>query len=240
MNFSGLANKIGGTAKEAVRNGLVNGILDITGNSSMSGNINYADVDATMNMSGDFDGNYGGLSSGHPRQDRTLLSDMYPKKYSDYNKGYGIYSDAMLKDIDDAKYTQTDNVSSTPPVSSLHGMLYNDKASDTAQKYNDNGNQNKVPLNPISDVFSLKLPDLSYADFINERAIWQKGLSSIFDEPGWFYFKIFFDFDTDHGLFGGLLNSKYLTNTVNSAAKYLYSIRNIHRHIKPQDRINIR
>ena len=238
MNFSGLASKVGGTAKEAARNGLVNGLLKLTGQSSMTGKINYEDADAPMNATGDFDGNYGGLTSGHPRQDISLLSDNYPKKYSDYGKSYSSYSETMLKDIDNGKYTQTANSSSTSPGDSLHGMLYNDKASDAAQKYNDNGNQNKVPLNPISDVFSVKLPDWSYADFINERAIWQKGLSSIFDEPGWFYFKIFFDFDTDHGLFGGLLNSKYLTNTINSAAKYLYSIRNIHRHIKPQDRIN--
>lgn len=121
---------------------------------------------------------------------------------------------------------------------SNYGMLYNDVSTSEFNDFNKFGNQNKIANNPISDVYSIKLPDWTYADFINERAIWQKGLSSIFDEPGWFYFKIFFDFDTNHGLFGGLLNSKYLTNAVNSAAKYLYTIRRLHRYVKPQDRIN--
>lgn len=121
---------------------------------------------------------------------------------------------------------------------SNYGMLYNDVSTSEFNDFNKFGDQNKIANNPISDVYSIKLPDWTYADFINERAIWQKGLSSIFDEPGWFYFKIFFDFDTNHGLFGGLLNSKYLTNAVNSAAKYLYTIRRLHRYVKPQDRIN--
>ena len=84
MNFSGLASKVGGTAKEAVRNGLVNGLLKLTGQSSMTGKINYEDADAPMNATGDFDGNYGGLTSGQPRQARSLLSDTYPQKYYDY------------------------------------------------------------------------------------------------------------------------------------------------------------
>lgn len=178
----------------------------------------------------------------------------YEKKIEEDNKKIdngGILSNINIGGIN--VKSAVDSISSTPSMfpntntssskqnskqDSLYGLVYNNVSTDNYNKYNAADNQNKVINNPISDVFSIKLPDWSYADFINERAIWQKGLSSIFDEPGWFYFKIFFDFDTDHGLFGGLLNSKYLTNAVNSAAKYLYSIRNLHRYIKPKDRIN--
>lgn len=49
------------------------------------------------------------------------------------------------------------------------------------------------------------IPQWDYKDFINERIEWTKGLNSATGDPGWFYFKIFFHFDTNFGLFGGLL-----------------------------------
>lgn len=68
----------------------------------------------------------------------------------------------------------------------------------------------------------LSLPDWDYGSFINERAIWQKGLSNPFGEQGFFYFKIFFKFDTQFGLFGGILNDDNPLYAHNSALKYLY------------------
>lgn len=53
-----------------------------------------------------------------------------------------------------------------------------------------------------------KVPDWGYQDFIRERTSWQKGYDSATGEPGWFYFKVFFRFDTNSGLFGGLLNEE--------------------------------
>ena len=35
-----------------------------------------------------------------------------------------------------------------------------------------------------------KFPDWTYADWINERSMWQRGISSFMSERGWFYFKI--------------------------------------------------
>ena len=238
MNFGALAEKVGGTIKEAARNGLVNGILKATGgvsDSILPFNIggNVSDGEGLWDDEG-IDGVYSGLSSGQGRHNRSAKAaymEEYPNKYENAGGYKSVYSIGNAKPEQMTKENAKD-------IPSFQGMLYNDKITTNNKNYNANDDQNKVVDNPISDVFSIKLPDWSYADFINERAIWQKGLSSIFDEPGWFYFKVFFDFDTDHGLFGGLLNSKYLTNTVNSAAKYLYSIRNLHRHMKPQDRIN--
>lgn len=51
----------------------------------------------------------------------------------------------------------------------------------------------------------LKLPDWGYDDFLYERTSFQKGFDSPTGEPGWFYFRVFFNFDTQNGLFGGLL-----------------------------------
>lgn len=73
--------------------------------------------------------------------------------------------------------------------------------------------------NPVS---SLAIPRWGIKDFINERVSWQKSLDSLTGEPGWFYFKIFFKFDTNHGLFGGLLldnGTRYSSS--NTAASYL-------------------
>ena len=70
------------------------------------------------------------------------------------------------------------------------------------------------------------IPRWGYKDFINERVSWQKSLDSLTGEPGWFYFKIFFKFDTNYGLFPGILGpglqSRY--GSQNSAINYLNMI----------------
>ena len=88
-----------------------------------------------------------------------------------------------------------------------------------------------------SDILKFEIPDWGYDDFINERALWQKQISSVLDEPGYFYFKVFFKFNTQHGLFGGLLNDKSFSWAVNSAAKYLYISHKLYRQERPFDRI---
>lgn len=55
-------------------------------------------------------------------------------------------------------------------------------------------------------IFSV--PNWGYKDYIYERTSWQKGFDSITSDPGWFYFKIFFKFDTGHGLLGDILTVK--------------------------------
>ena len=70
---------------------------------------------------------------------------------------------------------------------------------------------------------TLELPNWGYDAFINERAIWQKGLSSPFGEPGYFYFKIFFKFNTQFGLLGGILNNTdEVAGGHNTAMRYLH------------------
>lgn len=59
----------------------------------------------------------------------------------------------------------------------------------------------------ISSTNSLEfqLPNWGVEDYINERSMFLKGIHSVANEPGWFYFKPFFRFDTNFGLFGGVL-----------------------------------
>ena len=69
------------------------------------------------------------------------------------------------------------------------------------------------------------IPEYGYDVFLNERTIFQKGLHNFFGAPSYFYFKIFFKFDTNHGLFGGILNNEdFGLNGYNSAIGYLNSL----------------
>ena len=262
----GLLGQIGGIAKEAGRAGLVNGVLGLTGNSSMSGQVQYPEYsyDANGHIKGvsskyaanisklygtsedtkivtDIFGGYGGLASSQLKRNRVHETPK-PTKYDAVKNDDATrskqqdaidnaYKEGITKDdkLDEQERKYNANMEKIP---STYGMLYNNVT------IKSNVNEKKINSNDSwSDMFKLKLPDWTYADFINERAIWQKGLSSVFDEPGWFYFKIFFDFDTNHGLFGGLLNYKELTQATNSAAKYLYSNIDNHKNIKAKDRI---
>lgn len=87
-----------------------------------------------------------------------------------------------------------------------------------------------------ADRLNFQTPDWSYADFINERAIFQKSLQNPVGEQGWFYFKIFFNFDTQYGLFGGLLNDPDPMMATNSAYKYLRACESLGQYYKTNDR----
>ncbi len=254
----GLLLQIGGIAKEAGRAGLVNGVLNLTGNSSMSGQVQYPEYsyDANGHIKGvsskyaanisklygtsedtktvtDIFGGYGGLASSQLKRNR-VHETTKPTKYDAVKNDEATLNNANkgINKDDDEKTKEKKYKANMKKIPSTYGMLYNNVT------IKSNVNEKKINSNDSwSDMFKLKLPDWTYADFINERAIWQKGLSSVFDEPGWFYFKIFFDFDTNHGLFGGLLNYKELTQATNSAAKYLYSNIDNHKNIKAKDRI---
>ena len=254
----GLLGQIGGIAKEAGRAGLVNGVLNLTGNSSMSGQVQYPEYsyDANGHIKGvsskyaanisklygtsedtktvtEIFGGYGGLASSQLKRNR-VHETTKPTKYDAVKNDEATLNNANkgINKDDDEKTKEKKYNANMEKIPSTYGMLYNNVT------IKSNVNEKKINSNDSwSDMFKLKLPDWTYADFINERAIWQKGLSSVFDEPGWFYFKIFFDFDTNHGLFGGLLNYKELTQATNSAAKYLYSNIDNHKNIKAKDRI---
>lgn len=70
---------------------------------------------------------------------------------------------------------------------------------------------------------TLYLPSWGYTDYMVERMNWQKGLNNVGGEPGWFYFRIFFHFNTRYGLFGGILEDEHgakITNGNNAKVYY--------------------
>lgn len=87
-----------------------------------------------------------------------------------------------------------------------------------------------------SDVYKLGIPQWGYDDFINERNIFIKNFTNGFADPGWMYFKIFFNFNTQHGLFGGLLNHEDPTLTLNGAYKYLAMCQSRYKSARLVDR----
>ena len=54
--------------------------------------------------------------------------------------------------------------------------------------------------------YQTSVPNFGYDVWLNEKYMWQRNLYNFFGEPGYFYYKIFFKFDTNYGLFGGILN----------------------------------
>ena len=102
------------------------------------------------------------------------------------------------------------------------------------------GDMNIKSLSDVTSDLDFIMPTYGVANFINERALWQKGVHNLTGEPGWFYFKIFFHFKDPKGLFGGIMTDD-IPNT--SALRYLYGIRNFYGnringdHIKIKDRI---
>lgn len=85
-----------------------------------------------------------------------------------------------------------------------------------------NQGEDSLSLGSISDYQTFELPDWGVEDYINDRTKWVKGVRSIGDEPGWFYFKVFFKFNTNYGLFGSCLktNKRTLISS-NTALRYL-------------------
>lgn len=93
---------------------------------------------------------------------------------------------------------------------------------------------------------SFDIPDWGIEDFIDERNKFQKGIRSVADEQGWYYFKVFFKFNTNYGLLGGLLGDKnildvgehYRQQSSNTAIQYLDTIKQLYRQEQIPHRIN--
>lgn len=122
-------------------------------------------------------------------------------------------------------------------ISSPTKINYNALGDGLRKEYPYETKDKDIILNLNSDKLGFKFPDWSYADWINERSIWQRGLTSIGGEPGWFYFKIFFDFDTQYGLLGGLLNNIDIMHTTTSAAKFLHISKELYSSEKLSHRL---
>lgn len=103
-------------------------------------------------------------------------------------------------------------------------------------------------VNNEDGVLSFALPDYGYEKYITDIANWQKQRVSFGAEPGYYYFKVFFNFMTNYGLLGGLMttidNSKNLDNknetllsSKNTAYGYLQTIKDYHKYENVSERI---
>lgn len=79
---------------------------------------------------------------------------------------------------------------------------------------------------------SFDLPDYGYEKYVMDIANWQKQRMTLGGEPGYYYFKIFFNFKTNYGLLGGLMTTLKDSTTppnvlksINTAYGYLKRIR---------------
>lgn len=226
MSFLDLGKTVLNAGKEALRDGLTGGILKGLGKDSANGKMGYNEYEYDAN------GNIKGVNS-------SAVSEI--SKIYGTNSG-SAYDGIRSGGLTQANYRKSDSVSLIKGFRTKYtgvgnpgkmGFMGGERSQNINSSY-----EHPVDANPYTDNFNLKLPTWGYADFINERAIWQKQLGSIFDEPAWFYFKIFFDFDTGHGLFGGLLNSDVFHTAPNGAARYLYNVGDMYREENPKDRIN--
>lgn len=106
------------------------------------------------------------------------------------------------------------------------------------------GNENKSGKFPIREQDALTntfdVPMWGVKDFINERSYFQKGLGTLLRDPAWFYFKVFFKFDTQYGLLGGHLDDGAGSQFTgeNTAGTYLSRLvnANFHAYEKLEDR----
>lgn len=150
---------------------------------------------------------------------------------SNLAEGDGYISEDIAPVENDPDFSLYDNVGHVYNVKSTN---YNELIKKHPYKFtgvteaDDNESADNIYSNDIEDQYSdeyvLNLPQWGYGDFINERNIFIKHLSNGYDEPGWFYFKVFFDFDSNHGLFGGILRNTYGDkpfSSINSAYTYL-------------------
>lgn len=151
------------------------------------------------------------------------------QKYSSSNNG--------ASSTGSVKYTKGSNPYKMSTSDTGDINYTNDKPAQVSNeegKTNDQTSENQKISSPIDSYktsiresipfeHKIDVPKWGYKDFINERVSWLKGLDSAYGEPAFFYFKIFFKFDTNYGLFGGIINDSdgKPWEEMNTAQKYL-------------------
>ena len=137
-------------------------------------------------------------------------------------KGTGNYKPARKRD-----YNKFEKFGTSDKLASIYGELQTAKnGNESTQSLTSRFTGEHAPGDSvvIDMDYNFNVPNWGINDFLNERSMFQKGISTLAGEPGHFYFKIFFNFDTSFGLLGSLLHvdenafSQFSTNT---AIKYL-------------------
>ncbi len=96
---------------------------------------------------------------------------------------------------------------------------------------------------------SFDLPDYGYEKYVMDIANWQKQRMTLGGEPGYYYFKVFFNFKTNYGLLGGLMTTlpsvigpdeaqkPSLLKSINTAYGYLKRVRKTHEYENIDERM---
>lgn len=134
-----------------------------------------------------------------------------PARKRDYNKfeKFGT-SDKLASIYGELQTAENKDISNGKPEQSLISRLTGEHAP---------GDSVVIDMD-----YNFNVPNWGINDFLNERSMFQKGISTLAGEPGHFYFKIFFNFDTSFGLLGSLLhvdNNSFSQFSTNTAIKYL-------------------
>lgn len=181
----------------------------------------------------------------------------YSNKYTSYTASQIRESDFRTKDSNLLKdnytfYSNSFYFQSTESDSGYNSRTtntnYSNELSTSTLSFSNDLTISKYVKDDMPDWLVLETPDWTYGDLINERAMFQKGISSLLNDPLYCYFKIFFKFNTNYGLLGGIIaNSatsgqssiKYVTN--NTARKYLSLMdsgvsKAMYRQERPRDR----
>ena len=138
-------------------------------------------------------------------------SNYKPARKRDYNKfeKFGT-SDKLASIYDELQTAKNKDISNGKPAQPLMSRLTGEHAP---------GDSVVIDMD-----YNFNVPNWGINDFLNERSMFQKGISTLAGEPGHFYFKIFFNFDTSFGLLGSLLhvdNNSFSQFSTNTAIKYL-------------------
>ena len=134
-----------------------------------------------------------------------------PARKRDYNKfeKFGT-SDKLASIYGELQTAENKDISNSKPAQSLIRRFTGEHAP---------GDSVVIDMD-----YNFNVPNWGINDFLNERSMFQKGISTLAGEPGHFYFKIFFNFDTSFGLLGSLLhvdNNSFSQFSTNTAIKYL-------------------
>lgn len=215
MKFKSFASLVGKTALEGARQGLSAGIR----NSELS----IRGDNFLGNVLGiDVNPSYNSLfnSSGNPNVGYNESGNNWYFNNGNLGNSLGLSSEELTKDY-----------------SNDNDHIFN------FSEDSENSKRSFINIDNLNE-YKLTLPKWGYADYINERNIFIKQLTNGYEGPNLLYFKLFFNFKTDQGLFGNILinspiktvnasNSSYNIKSLdkiieNNAQKYLYNNANLH------------
>lgn len=151
------------------------------------------------------------IKQGKVLEEVTVTGNYKPAGKRDYSKyvKYGD-SDKLASIYGELQTAENKDISNGKPEQSLISRLTGEHAP---------GDSVVIDMD-----YNFNVPNWGINDFLNERSMFQKGISTLAGEPGHFYFKIFFNFDTSFGLLGSLLhvdNNSFSQFSTNTAIKYL-------------------